>query len=211
MKFEDIEPEDISDVLIKVEHSYNIRFYGDELKDVKTFDGLFTIIINKINSNHVDDCTTQQAFYKLSNAIRASAHCNRICPDTKLAEVFPSKERRQLIEFVERRLGFKMNILGPKNWLKNALNIILIGSLLMFILDWRIAVVCLSASVMALYFANRYGKQLVVNTIGELTKKITREHYLQVRRKPGTVNKREIVQKLKELFMQDLELTEAFL
>lgn len=64
-----VDPDDISDVLIKIEKSFGFRFGDTELKDVKTFGELCDIITSKVPGENSSDCTTQQAFYKVRNAI----------------------------------------------------------------------------------------------------------------------------------------------
>jgi hypothetical protein len=62
-------PEDIEDVLRLVEKSYNLKFESNELAHIRTFGELSDHIVSKINLDYRDDCTDQQAFYKLRNAI----------------------------------------------------------------------------------------------------------------------------------------------
>ena len=50
------------------------------------------------------------------------------------------------------------------------------------------------------------GKELYVNTVGELVEKITRENYLQLRRNPETFNKKEIQKILIDWFSNEFEL-----
>lgn len=92
-----IDPEDISDVLVKVEKSFGFKFGDTELKDTKTFGELCDIITSKVQGVNSNDCTTQQAFYKLRNAIADTLQIDKtgITPDTDLQKLFPKNIRRQ--------------------------------------------------------------------------------------------------------------------
>jgi hypothetical protein len=68
-ELKNIDPDDISDLLIKVENSFNITFSDTELTHISMFGELCDHIANKIQLDHTDDCTSQQAFYKLRDAI----------------------------------------------------------------------------------------------------------------------------------------------
>ena len=69
IELKNIDPEDVGDVLKKVEKSFGFKFGDTELKDVKTFGELCDIITYKVQGDSTNDCTTQQAFYKLKTAI----------------------------------------------------------------------------------------------------------------------------------------------
>jgi acyl carrier protein len=73
-ELKNVDSEDLDDVLMKIEKSFHFKFETTELKDVKTFGHLCDIIINKIQGKNIDDCTTQQAFYKLRDAIASSLY-----------------------------------------------------------------------------------------------------------------------------------------
>ena len=75
--------EDISDVLAKAGKSFQLDLKTDAFKDATTFGDLCDIISREISVEHSDDCTTQQAFYKLRQSISGiqSTEKNAITPD----------------------------------------------------------------------------------------------------------------------------------
>src|SRR5688500_12256357 len=91
--FKDVNSEDLSDILIKVEKSFDFKFAKAELKDVTTFGELCDIIISKVQGDNTDDCTTQQAFYKLRNAFSTAIPIDKdkITTETVLLELFPKQ------------------------------------------------------------------------------------------------------------------------
>lgn len=113
-----IDPDDISDVLLKVEKSFEFKFGGTDLTGIKTFGELCDIITSKIQGENSNDCTTQQAFYKVRNAIVDTLSIDEcsITPDTDLQQLFPKQNRRLQIATIDNILGFKTKILQPKHW-----------------------------------------------------------------------------------------------
>lgn len=54
-----VDPEDVEELLAKVEKSFDIKFVGNELIHIETFGELCDHIVNKIQLDHADDCTSQ--------------------------------------------------------------------------------------------------------------------------------------------------------
>lgn len=92
-----VDTEDIELLLIKVEDSFDIRFAESELGSVKSFGEMCDHIRKKIQLDHVDNCTTQQAFYKQRKVISEalSIDSDKIRPDTLITEILPRKERKK--------------------------------------------------------------------------------------------------------------------
>jgi hypothetical protein len=111
-----IDPEDVGDVLLKIERSFNIRFTDEDLKGVKTFGALCDLVVDKVKQVQSDSCTTQQAFYKLRNAINAKKPIEKcdLKPQTKLCELFPRDNRIEVVADLEAEMGLHMNLLRPK-------------------------------------------------------------------------------------------------
>jgi hypothetical protein len=201
-------------LLHKIERSFAFKFDDTELNHVKTFGELCDIITNKVQGLDSSDCTGQQAFYKIRNAIASSLLIdkNSITPDTDLRSLFPKEERRQKIKEVKAKLGFKFHMLEMKEWLKWLYFIGIVISIFMFIFNWRyalwgIAFFNLIGFVTHIFFAT----ELVYKTVRELTEKFSRENYRKARRNSATVNRNEIENIVKELFKENLLLEEASL
>lgn len=205
-----IDPEDISDVLVKVEKSFGFKFGDKELKDTKTFGELCDIITNKVQGDNSNDCTTQQAFYKLRKAIADTLLIDKtgITPDTDLQKLFPKNIRRQSFKNIDGHLGFKTKVLRPKHSITGTLAIIFITSLVGLFFFWQSGLVGLGVSIIAMAVANKFGIELDLLTVGQLADKLSRENYLKSRGVSMTVNKNEVVQKVKDLFIADLGLEE---
>jgi acyl carrier protein len=202
------EIEDISELLMKVEKSFDIRFGKTELKHIATFGELCDHIVDKIQLDHFEDCTTQQAFYKLRNVISMKFGVNKktISTDFQLIDLLPRQNRRLMIIDLERHLGFKLNILRPPHWVMVTFFVLLLLSLIGLFFNWQTGLLGLVFSIGGFWVANKYGNNLEVCTIGEVAKKMVRENYLKSRRNPKTFNKNEIEKILTDWFSDELGL-----
>lgn len=205
-----VDPDDISVVLLKVEKSFGFKFGDTELKDIKTFGELCDIVTSKMHGDNSDDCTTQQAFYKLRNAIADTLLIdkNGITPDTDLQKLLPKNIRRQSFKDIDGHLGFKTKILRPKHAITGTIAIIFIVSFIGVFASWQAGLTGLTVSIIAMTIATKFGNEIDPLTVGEFADQLSREHYLKSRRVSTTVNKKEVEQKIKDLFIADLGLEE---
>jgi len=208
-----VDPEDIGDVLVKIERSFNIRLDDTSCKDVKTFGKLCDIVVEKVKQTNNDSCTTQQAFYKIRNAINSTISPPKelIKPQTKLADIFPRDTRLQVIAEIEREMGFKINLLQPKQGIVGTFIFVLAASAVGFFYQPVMAFIGALIAITGLMLAGKFGKELKVKTLGDLAEKVAREHYIKCRRDASTVNRNEVAQKVKELFTSDLYLEPSVL
>ncbi|MEO7213236.1 hypothetical protein [Mucilaginibacter sp.] len=208
LNLNNFDAEDIGDVLLKIEKSFDIAFADNDLKEAKTFGALCDVVVAKVKHAQADSCTTQQAFYKLRSAINAKNPTEKylVKPQTKLCELFPRDNRIEVVADIEAEMGFHMNLLQPKPWVVWMFGLLLVGSVALFWINSTVATLGLIVSIAGLRLAGRFGKELKVKTIGDLAEKIAREHYLKCRRDASTVNRAEIVQKVKELFAESFHL-----
>jgi len=213
IELKNIDTEDITDVLAKIEESFGFRFGKNELADTKTFGELCDIICSSINLELSDECTTQQVFYKIRQAIANIQFLekNTIIPDSNLETLFPKKGRRWKILQIGKELGFSLKILKPKNWIINTFLLILLGSLVGLFINWKFGLIGVALSAIGFQIAGWFGNEFTVNTVGEVADKMARENYIKSRRNPNTVNRQEIVKKVKELFGHDLDLDPSVL
>lgn len=208
-----IDSEDLSDVLVKVEKSFGFKFGKTELKEINSFGELCDIIQDKVKGDNLQDCTTQQAFYKLRDTICVTLNIDRkfIMTETNLLTLFPRNSRRKRLANIENELGFKIKILRPKHWVAGTLVLILIASFIGLFFYWRLGLVGLTFSFIGLKLADKFANEFDLQTVRQVAEKITRENYLKARRKPGTINKDEITKEVIKLFRADLDLSDEVL
>lgn len=206
-----IDPDDISEVLSKVEKSFGFKFDSTETEGVTTFGKLCDLISGKIRGENSNDCTTQQVFYKLRNAIADTlliSHKN-LTPDTALQTLFPENIRRRSVKAIDHYLGFRTKVLRPKHAITALLTMMMLGSLIILFISWQTALSGFIISTLGTAVANRYGNQLDLTTLGQFAEKIAREHYFKSRRLPLTVNRNEIEETVRMLFIADLGLEKS--
>ena len=210
-KVENIDSEDAGDLLVKIEKSFDIKFGDTELMHIKTLGELCDHIINKIQLYNSDDCSTQQAFYKLRDAITTlfSIDNKTIKTDLPLNNFLPRQKRKEKIRELENYLGVHLEILRPPHWVTNTLLILLLISIVGLFFKWQFGLLGLCISFGGLWFSNKIGNELDLQTVGQLTEKMTRENYLKSRRNPKSVNKNEIEKILMEWFINDLGLDKS--
>ena len=195
MKFElqNIDSEDLEDITATIEASFCIKFDKDASK-IKNIGELCDYVIAKLNLEEVNDCTSQQAFYKLRLSIckHTGIHKNQITPDSLLKDIFPKNNRRRLIKRVEKELGHQIYLLRAPYWITTTLFIFLITSAVSVFVKWQIGLAGLVLSTLGFTIAIKLGKCLTMVTVKELTCKIANFQYIQSRRNKETVNKDEI-------------------
>ena len=204
-KLENIDPEDFGETLLKLEKSFGVKFAEFSFKEAKTFGDICDIIESQINLTHKDDCTSQQAFYKIRRAIALTQTIDErsIKLETKLTDIFPRSNRRENVKQLQQALGFNVDILTMKSWLVWTIFIGIIISLIAFFFSWQIAVAGLTFFNLLSWILDKFSKELNISTVRQLTEKISREEYSLVRRQSGTVNRSEIVKTIQEIFIAD--------
>jgi len=213
IELKNIDPEDISDVLVKIGKSFGVELRTDTFKKTRTFGDLCDIVSSMIDLEDADDCTTQQAFYKIRKSI-ADIEClgkNTITPNSDLETLFPRKGRRQAIFQVRKESGLSLKILEPKKWIGILLFLGLLASLVELFFNWKYGLPGLGTIIIGYQLANWFGKEFRVKTAGEAAAMSARENYLKSRRNRQTVNRQEIVEKIRELVSHDLGLDPSVL
>lgn len=205
-KLDDCDSEDISDILVKLERSFGLKFEKDAFYNVNTFGDVCDIFENHMNHHHRDDCTKQQAFYRVRKAISATQEISedQIKLDSSLTELFPRNNRRKKANEFKNYLGIDINILTYPDWLALAFVIGFLLSLGAFFVDWKIALSGIVFFISAAKIADRFGKDLELQTVRELTEKLSQENYIDIRRTKETINKKEIVRIITDTFSYDL-------
>jgi hypothetical protein len=213
-KLENYEEEDIFDVVLKLEKSFGLHFEKDDFNNVKTFGDLCDIITSKFQGDNLDDCTTQQAFNKIRNAIATTQLTDKksVKPDTKLQDIFPREKRKQKIKELQVELGTPIDILDIKSWKGWTIFIGIVASLIMFFFKWQLALGGLLFFIAAGWAAYKFFmKEFEIKTVRQLTEKLVRENYVDIRRKKGTINRQELLKVIVDTFSKDLDIDKAHL
>lgn len=202
------DPLDIDEAIECIEKSFGIQFIESDLKTIKTFGEFCELVNKKTNSHDMQDCTTQQTFYKLRHACELLPLnlSETISPKTELKIVFPKNLRKDLINKFQEKLGLNLDILHPPEYLEVALLIsILVGFVLLFF-TFKIGLAIFLSSYIGLYIAKKLGNNFRIVTFGDLANKVTNENYTRFRSTPHTTNKHEVQDTVKQIFCTKLGL-----
>jgi acyl carrier protein len=202
-----IDPEDVEDVLLKIEQSFDIEFKSEELKSVKTFGDLNAVVLSKISGENTNDCTAQQAFYRLRTTISKLNNSEiDINPQTALASIFPTEIRKQSVKNLEKELDIKLDILMPKLLIIRLLTLLLIVSFIALFLKPTYGFVGIVLSIILFEIAYKRGNEFSVYTLADLARKMSKYNYKKSRRHPLTVNLEEMKTLIKSIFVESLSL-----
>lgn len=203
-----IDIEEIESFLEEIENSFKIRFFSDELIHITNFGQLCDAITNKIELDNSSNCTSQQAFYKLREAIGLILNIEKrtITLNLPISGLFPKKTRISNIKKLESNLGFKLNLLAPPLWLSILFSILFILSFvtLFFVLSFGLLGILIS--IIGFKVSNENGTELNLKTIRQIVEKMTRENYMKSRRNKNTFNKNEIENVLIDWFSNQFDL-----
>jgi|OM-RGC.v1.013829356 acyl carrier protein len=208
-RLENIDLGDLEDVVIKLEDSFGIQLTGIDLLKINNFGELTDIIKEQIEFKNEESCTSQQAFYKLKKIIEKEFGIENLNPKSELSEIFPKRERLLRIKQIEKKLDFKLKITQPKSILLKIFGYLFITSLLLFIFNYKIAFMVFIASIIGIWTLHKFGKELSINTFGELAEKMKRENYSKVRRNKNSINKNEIEKIIIDTFSIELDIEKS--
>lgn len=201
-----IDPLDLNDFLITVEKSFGIQFGPEELTSGLSIRQFCKCIAQKIPLPQEETCTSQQAFYKVRDAIASITNFDEkaIEPDTLLEELFPREKRISQAKALDQKLDVKLNLLQPPGWLTGLLALVLTVSLIGVFFKIKFGIP-LIISYLGLWIAQKTTKNLSLHTVGELSEKMIRLNYIKSRRK-ASVNIHEIEKIVTTLLMDELGL-----
>lgn len=189
-----IDADDANSVLFEIAKSLNLSFQENELNHISNLGQLCDYILEKIELKNVDDCTSQQSFYKIRNSISEILNINpkSIHPNSHLDEIIPRKNRRQIIKNLNEKLGFKTNVLMISNPLLVFLSISLASSFVLCFFYFSLGWILFAIFAVWLKAAFDFRKEFKIKTVSELVEKSTRENYINSRRNKNSFNKSEI-------------------
>lgn len=202
------EIENLEDCIPSIEEMYMFKFEKGETQTVKNFDEFCNLIISKIDFENIESCTSQQAFYKLRNSLIEEKITKKenIKLETKLTEIFPRRNRIELVKRVENNIGFKLYILLPPKIIFYTLVLLSVTSLIVLFINFKVGIVGIAISVLSLYLCRWFGKELEIETLKELVEKITLDNYLKLRTQKNTVNKSELKEVITNWFVENASI-----
>lgn len=211
IELKNIDPLDIDDLLSKIELSFGIEFFENELNHIKTFGEFCEYVENKIKFKNTNDCTTQQAFYKLRNTLSEILKKDKkeIYPSLLIERAIPKKNRKKIVKQLEEKINFDLNLLVVPEWLLSILFVILFASIITLFFSFKFGVLGIIFSLLFYWISSKFVLIYKFKTFGQIAEKMTCENYLKSRRNPQTYNRNEIRKVLTELFSNELFLEKS--
>jgi hypothetical protein len=186
-----IDGEDFEDLIIQIETSFGFKFEIEELKNNITIDEFSELVISKMDMADGKECTTQIAFYKIRKALidKLEIKKDSIHPTTELDKIFPKENRIKNWENLFKEFNYNGIDLQPPP-VPYGISILtgLVSFFFMFG-DYKLyAIPLFLSSVILAKLLSKYGKRFPAKSIRELTEKIVRHNYKNVRTEKGTIN-----------------------
>jgi hypothetical protein len=199
------------DIIPAIEKSFGFKFEQADFTNVRTYGELCALVRSKLPEAAATDCTSQQAFYKLRQALLSHTVEQKISPATTLAEILPAqREQRQLAAAaIEQHLGMKLSLLDMPLAVEAvgiALLLLsfcfsLIGGFLLGVSGVLIGLAGIAVAIFVFDLGARFGSTLRYSTVRDVVLAMSSTYYRQSRRDPSTVNPRELTDCLNYLFV----------
>lgn len=200
---------DINEVIISIEKSFDIKFNQEELNSLRTYGEFENLVLNKIKGIEKNDCTSQQAFYKLRKILSEEFNIPfyKIQLNTKLTDVFPKKNRISNIKKLKQLLKYEGNVLTFSRLEFVVLGTIFISSILLFFFSsfYGILLFAIGLIMSEVMKTNTF----LFKDIRELTNILKIENYKNSRRDSETYNSIEIKQAIKDIFSESLMIEKS--
>lgn len=206
IELKNIDPLDIEDLLPKIERSFGIEFFEKELEHIVTFGEFCEYVENKIELKATNDCTSQQAFYKLRDALSEVLKKDKkeIYPSLLIEKIIPKNNRKKIIKQLEGKIDFELNLLVVPEWLLTFLFLILFSSIITLFFFFKFGVFGIIFTFLCYWISAKFVLIYEFKTLGQIAEKMTRENYLKSRKNPKTFNRNEIRKVLTDIFSKEL-------
>ena len=208
-----VDPLDAADVVREIAGSLGIEFGEKELENIQTYGEFCEAVGIKVKGKAIEDCTTQQAFYKLREQVGLLRGIDKadITPASRLDDLFPRSGRRLMIRLLKDELSISMSFLRPKDSLVFTLLLGFFASSVALFFTWRYGLAGMAFCILGFKMANYFGKEFSVTTVGEAAKEMMRLDYIKSRRNPQTFNRKEIDTVIRNSFCHHLALSPGVL
>lgn len=190
-ELKDIDSEDIEDIISELERSFDVKFSEHAFEHVTTFGGFVTVIESSLSTEHINNCSTQQAFYKIRRALGKMNLEQEVEPSLELHVIFPRNKRRILVESFTKHLGMNVRLLEPHIIPLASNTLLFFTGIILLFFNALIGVGMIAGALLAYFLLFKFGKELRVKNIRELSAQLVNENYASSR-SDDTINRNEI-------------------
>ncbi|KZE84040.1 hypothetical protein AV926_02635 [Myroides marinus] len=201
--FEGYGYEDLELAIMHFEKDYGFTYANDAFTNVKSIAELIDVICAPISKENKEDCTSQQAFYKLKSVLHKYSEEAVITPSSQLEKLIKRKNRIATIRSIENELGFELKVLKPTAELSLFLWLVFLGTVVSVFISMYFAMLIGFIWLLSYWIIYSNAKEFKVETVGELVKQMVMNNYFKSRRDPNTINEQEF-RKMVISFIADL-------
>ncbi len=203
---------DSVELVIEVEETLGIEISNLEAEKIDTVQDFYDCAWKHVSNKKlaIAECYTQSVFYKIRQAVVENIKVDKasITPKTKIADIIPFENRRQIWQQLEDKLQLKLpqlELRKPYNIILNAFGIkTILGSLLVelfMVIIYDASYWVYGYSLIAILLTSLLSKaftpfrtKFVPNDFGELTKNVYGKNFKVITNEKGiTKNDLEIV------------------
>lgn len=177
------------------ESDYSLNINDNAFEQVKSMEELVDVIYRsflKEETIEKEDCTSQQAFYKVREVLQKYTNQSVIEPNSRLETIISRTDRIANVKGIEEELGFKLNILEPQKSTITVWWFVLCGLLVLTFFDVLYALMGLIVWFFVYKIIYDFGKEFKINTMRELVNQIVMNNYFESRRNPNIINEKEV-------------------
>lgn len=197
-----VEGDDFNDVIFQIEKSFNITFDKADFYKGITYGDICQCIHSKMSRENTGGCTSQQAFYKIREAISANNPelKDSIKPDTPLENIL-GQDKRKAASYLKLKTNIETDLFETPMFIALPFSVIAFISFIAMFFKWEFAYV-FGGCTLILYIASKTTTNLRFKTVRELVNYTTAYEYNTVRRYKNTYNTNEIEPIIKQLFKE---------
>lgn len=200
---------DSVEIIIAIEKTFHIKFDERDFENVKTYGEFENLVLNKIQGTEINDCTSQQAFYKLRKILVEDFNIpfNKVNLDTKLEGIFSEKKRKNNVKKLKDLLNFENQILTFSTEQFIILTIIFIAAIYLLFTNFFYGIIFL---IIGKILSEEMKKNnFLFKNLRELTTTLKIKNYKNSRSNPETYNPKEVKEIIKEIFSDMLGIEKS--
>jgi hypothetical protein len=193
-KFTDADYEEFYFFQCELYNSLDINPEYLNFENVKTFGDFVELIVGKVDGQEKEYCISQVTFYKLRKELSEILQIERntIHLNSSLDNLVTLKQRRFTSQELDLRLNASLKILTPPSWIKLALGLSLVFSLIvLFAFNFKYGFLLTGITIGLIYLLNKFALSFKDNNLREMALRLSKTNYSSFKPK-GKINKKEI-------------------
>lgn len=110
---------DTVELLMNVENAFDIKIDNRDAEHIQTVGELHDYVVARIRMAKAGTCLTASTFYKIKTGLNNCGITERFGPSTKLADIFPTKNRQKFWSKLQDSIELRFPDLVRPGWVVN--------------------------------------------------------------------------------------------